>query len=225
MRLAGILLTVLIAPCWLLGQVNQSEEPKHQWTISGLFSFDFYPFKNLNSRKFYETQWQFNHSYGIELLKHYKKNKRFGGSIIYSVKDHDEELNCVDCDSLPQTPTKLQHSVRYIEIPITFRKTFFENQGNSLFYLGAIQPAFIHKAESKASFKNGESGSLEVNDQQFGRFLLGVKGGIGFKRMIDQQVGVEVMPYFKLYGTDLFRDGYLNFTSFGVTLKLTHDFQ
>ncbi len=224
-------LIVSLAPLWSDAQIwkQTEEEPQPLWRLKGSFNLDFYPYGQLNSERYYNSNWQFNYTTGVELLHTTdQKPTSWGGGLLYSVKDFNQNIkqsiSNIDSSAIQGDPVEnVRHKIRYTELYATFEYELLNEEETQIFADGGLQVGF---RETAVSFKSSSSrkDTIFINDRQFGRFLLGVHYGVGFRLSLDEQLSLETGLNGRLYTNDLGKSQYVNFSSFSLRLKLVYEF-
>lgn len=225
-QIAGILTVFLTLPLFGEGQVwdRTEDEPEPIWRVKGAFTLDFYPFSGLNSEQYYNSVWQFNYTAGVELM-HTTDQKpiSWGGGLVYSIKDFNQNLQTLDSNLARGNYVKnAEHEIRYTELPVIFEYELLNTETTQLFVDGGL---VFGLRETSISYKEsiaGRKDTLFINDRNFGRFIWGAHAGLGFRQSLSQNLSIEAGLNSRLYFTDLGKKQYVNFSSFGIRLKLVY---
>lgn len=233
-RIAGIIgFGLLLAPLWGLAQDDDQKEPtpwwerseeekSGRWFFRSLFTTDFYPF-DFNDRTGYEGIRGFNASVGGELLYTEEGNPNaYGGGIIYSFKDYDQEILDNNAATEDEDVISATHEIRYVELPIILQHDFIRNEKNRVFWDVALMPALMDHADSRYQLNSGGTSRRSINDSEFARFLLGARFGGGYSTRLSESFSVGTGLFTKIYLTDMFKEQYVNFSSIGIRLNITY---
>jgi len=211
-------------PFWGEGQVwdRTKDDPEPLWRVKGAFTWDFYPYSGLNSEQYYNSVWQFNYTVGVELL-HTTKEKptSWGGGLVYSVKDFNQNLQVVDSSlAKGNYVEKANHEIRYTELPVIFEYELLNAEKTQLFVDGGLVFGLRETSTTYKTSIAGRKDTLYINDRNFGRFIWGAHAGLGFRQSLTIDLSIETGLTSRFYFTDMGKPQYVHFSSFGIRLKL-----
>jgi len=221
----ALLAVLLLLPGMLSAQIwkRTEEKPTPIWRVKGVFNLDFYPYSELNNERFYNSAWQFNYTTGAELLYTTQKASfTWGGGLLYSIKDFNQNLKTTDTSFRNSVVKQARHTIRYTEIPVIAEYKLINTESTQILADGGLMFGFREKSITYNEPIKGPRDTIFINDQEFGRFLWGLHYGLGFRQSIMDQLSIETGLYGRLYFNDLDNNQYVNFSSFGIRLKLVY---
>ena len=227
--LVRFMLVLLLAglPLMSSGQVwkRTEDKPDPVWRLKGMTSYDFYPFPDLNTEKFYKTNWGFNYTAGVELMRtRVGDSTAWGGGLLYTYRDFEQQLKPQDI-LLPETPTKMSHKLRYIEVPVIYERQLVLGSSSQLSVEGGPLFSFVDEAETTFTLPGGSQETAGINDSDFARFLFGFRAGMNFRKAISETLYFETGYYGRLFLTDIGKDLFANFTGLQIRFGLTYEFK
>jgi hypothetical protein len=228
-RLVPSVFAMLIAGLPLIsdGQVwkRTEDKPDPVWRLKGITSYDFYPFPDLNTEKFYKTDWGFNYTAGVELMRtRVGDSTAWGGGLLYTYRDFDQQLKPQDT-LLPETPANMSHKLRYIEVPVIYERQLVLGSSSQLSVEGGPLFSFVDEAQTTFTLPNGSEETAGINDSDFARFLFGLRAGINFRKAISETLYFETGYHGRLFLTDIGKDLFANFTGLQIRFGLTYEFK
>lgn len=225
--ITGLAVLLFLAPLWPEAQIwkQTEEEPEPLWRLKGSFNLDFYPYSQLNSERFYNSNWQFNYTTGVELMHTTdQKPTSWGGGLLYSVKDFNQTVDFVDSSAIQGDMVEsVDHEIRYTELYAIFEYELLSEEETQIYADGGLQVGFRETAISYKS-SNNRKDTIFINDRQFGRFLFGFHYGVGIRQTLTEQLSLETGFNGRFYLNDVGKSQYVNFSSFSLRLKLVYEF-
>lgn len=209
------------------GQIwkRTEEDPKPLWRLKGITAYDFYPFPDLNSEKFYNSQWGLNYTAGVELTRsEVGDSSAWGSGLLYANRDFDQKIKPQDT-LLIETPLKMTHKLRYVEVPVMYERQLVISPSAQLMVEGGLLLSFVDVAETKFTLRDGSTGEADINDSDFARFLFGFRGGVNFRKSVSDNIAIETGYHGRLFLTDIGKEQYANFTGIQIRLGLVYEFK